>query len=287
MRVVEWRREEQKGPEGLPRPLSPIVDFKIHDIEFVEMQNEKEALEAELRSSKCHMCPKLNQHHAEMHYRRRLESTIQEVQYRLSDAHLRYMPEFMKRLNVLQQLGFIDADHTVALKGRVSRELNTVKDELLATELIFDNYLTKLSPEEAVALLSCLLFEEKVDVEPTLPESLNEAREQITELAINIARVQVENGLDIEPQEYARKLNFGLAEVVYEWAQGMPFSDICTLTNVLEGSIVRNIVRLDETCREVRNAARIVGDTALYEKMTAASEKIKRDIVFASSLYVR
>jgi antiviral helicase SKI2 len=65
-----------------------------------------------------------------------------------------------------------------------------------------------------------------------------------------------------------------------------PFKDICQLTNVLEGSIVRTITRLDETCKEVRNAARIVGDAGLYQKMEKASQLIKRDIVFASSLYV-
>ncbi len=37
---------------------------------------------------------------------------------------------------------------------------------------------------------------------------------------------------------------------------------------------------------QVRNAARIVGDPALYRKMEAASELIKRDIVFATSLYL-
>lgn len=56
---------------------------------------------------------------------------------------------------------------------------------------------------------------------------------------------------------------------------------------MLEGSIVRTIVRLEETCREVRNAARIIGDTQLFTKMEQASALIKRDIVFASSLYVK
>lgn len=65
-----------------------------------------------------------------------------------------------------------------------------------------------------------------------------------------------------------------------------PFSEIVQLTNVLEGSIVRCIVRLDETCKEVRNAARIIGDATLYRKMEEASRLIKRDIVFASSLYL-
>jgi antiviral helicase SKI2 len=37
---------------------------------------------------------------------------------------------------------------------------------------------------------------------------------------------------------------------------------------------------------QVRNAARIFGDPVLYRKMEAASQLIKRDIVFASSLYL-
>lgn len=37
----------------------------------------------------------------------------------------------------------------------------------------------------------------------------------------------------------------------------MPFIEICKLTDVFEGSIVRCISRLDELCRMVRNGARI------------------------------
>lgn len=68
--------------------------------------------------------------------------------------------------------------------------------------------------------------------------------------------------------------------------QGTPFADICELTDVPEGLIVRTIVRLDETCREFKNAASIMGNSALHKKMEAASNAIKRDIVFAASLYV-
>lgn len=68
--------------------------------------------------------------------------------------------------------------------------------------------------------------------------------------------------------------------------QGTPFADICELTDVSEGIIVRTIVRLDETCREFRNAASIMGNSALFKKMEVASNAIKRDIVFAASLYV-
>lgn len=38
--------------------------------------------------------------------------------------------------------------------------------------------------------------------------------------------------------------------------------------------------------RQVRNAARVIGNPTLYRKMEATSQLIKRDIVFAASLYV-
>jgi superfamily II RNA helicase len=56
-----------------------------------------------------------------------------------------------------------------------------------------------------------------------------------------------------------------------------PFDQLTTLTDVAEGTIVRVITRLDETCREVRDAARVIGDAALMKKMEEAQMKIKRD----------
>ena len=66
-----------------------------------------------------------------------------------------------------------------------------------------------------------------------------------------------------------------------------PFSDITNLTEIQEGIIVRCIQRLHETLRDVRNAARIIGDPVLYQKMEEAITMIKRDIVFAASLYTQ
>ena len=51
------------------------------------------------------------------------------------------------------------------------------------------------------------------------------------------------------------------------------------------GMIVRCIQRLSETCKDVCNAARVIGDPKLHKKMKEASTLIKRDIVFAASLY--
>ncbi len=115
----------------------------------------------------------------------------------------------------------------------------------------------------------------------------DQAHTRLSEITTSIANVQRKCGLDIIAAEYLRdNVNAGMMQVVYEWARGTTFAEICTLTNILEGSIVRCITRLDETCRDVRNAARVIGDPTLFQNMVVASEIIKRDIVFAASLYV-
>lgn len=135
-------------------------------------------------------------------------------------------------------------------------------------------------------MLSSLIFQEKTDTEPVLTENLENSRDQLIQIATQLATVQIECGLPITTADYLLNINHKMMEVVYEWARQMPFYDICQLTTAAEGSIVRCITRLDETCKEVRNAARIIGDSELYTKMEQASQIIKRDIVFATSLYV-
>lgn len=59
------------------------------------------------------------------------------------------------------------------------------------------------------------------------------------------------------------------------------------MTETQEGIIVRTIQRLDELCSNLRNAAKIIGDTVLESKIEQCSVLIKRDIVFAGSLYTK
>lgn len=60
-----------------------------------------------------------------------------------------------------------------------------------------------------------------------------------------------------------------------------------TLTDIQEGIIVRCIQQLNETIQDVQQAARIIGNPVLHKKMEEASNSIKRDIVFAASLYIQ
>ncbi|PNW76952.1 hypothetical protein CHLRE_11g482483v5 [Chlamydomonas reinhardtii] len=288
LRGVAKAVDEAAAAGGGELPLlDPRVDFKLADVGAVQALMARAALQAQRASLRPHRDPGLAEAYSAVRRQRRLQARRQQLRHRLSDASLQQLPEFEQRVRVLQRLGYLAPDRSVTLKGRVCCEIQSTQDELVASEAVFSGLLGELSPEEAVALLSALVFQEKSEVEPVLPPALAAARQALVALTASTAAAQREEGLDISPTEHvAEVLHCGLMEVVYEWARGTPFSAITELTDVMEGSIVRAMVRLDGACRELQDAARVMGNTALFQLMAAASAAIKRDVIFAASLYV-
>ncbi|KAH9929726.1 antiviral helicase [Fomitopsis serialis] len=253
----------------------PEVDWsRMRSLEFQETLRTRNERAKRLVAAQCTSCPEFDDHYLQIHAEKVLRANIADLRRALSDQNLELIPDYEQRIAVLQELKFIDENSTVLLKGRVACEINSA-NELVLTELILENTLAPFEPEEVVALLSCFVFQEKTEVEPVIPPKLEEGRDAIIAIAERIGRIQDRHKV---PGEEFRQLKFGLMEVVYEWAKGMPFEQITELTDVPEGTIVR-------TCREVRDAARVIGDAELFKKMEESQIKIKRDIVFAASLY--
>jgi len=174
----------------------------------------------------------------------------------------------------------------VQLKGRVACELTSAAGhELLLTELIFSNCFADMRPAEVASLLSCFVFQTARCSEPNLGPHLLKCQKRFVDKAVEVGQLQHDCGVPIAVEDYVDSLHFGLVEVVHEWARDTAFASITGLTDVQEGLIVRCIQRLDEVLRDVRKAAHIVGDPVLERKAVDASAAIKRDIVFAASLY--
>jgi antiviral helicase SKI2 len=283
--------DAESGPSGVPTiDLQSFVKRGNDVIYYREACDRIRDLHAMMRTFQSHRHPTLEKWYKEIERRETLRERVQLLEHTLSNESLSLFPDFMQRKAVLRELGYISENETVTVKGRVACEVNTC-EELIVSEMIFDGVLNNMAPEEIVACLSALVFQEKKDEDysdnTALPARLIECCEKMKEIAVQLGQVQKENGLAIDPADYCdRVLKFGLVHVVYEWACGVSFASICMLTEVQEGSIVRAMTRLDELCREVRNCARVIGNPTLYRKMEAAGETIKRDIVFASSLYV-
>jgi len=263
--------------------LSRIKSLQMHDI--IGKRREAEAKIFRTPASECNSFLK---HFAMCHDQWLIQTHIEDLRRTLSDQNLQLLPDYEQRIQVLKDLSFIDEGCRIQLKGKVACEIHS-GDELTLTELVLENVLADYEPAEIAALLSAFVFQEKTDAVPVLTGNLERGMKTIVEISEKVNKVQELHQVIQSAEEgndFVSKPRFGLMEVVYEWARGMSFKNITDLTDVLEGTIVRTITRLDETCREVKNAARIIGDPDLYQKMAAAQEMIRRDITAVASLYM-
>lgn len=250
---------------------------------------EKENIKREIFSYKSINCPNLAKHFAPRYAMYSIESEISHYYHLMSDENLNLLPDYERRLDVLKSTGFIDQNHNVMLKGRVACEINTGY-ELVLTELILDNFLGEFEPEEIVALLSVFVYEGRTKEEeaPVVTPRLLKGKQRIQEIYSRMLTVYETHQIPLtqDEAEFLEKKRFALMNVVYEWARGLSFKEIMEISPEAEGTVVRVITRLDEICREVKTSAIIIGNTALHLKMSRAQELIKRDIVFAASLYL-
>jgi antiviral helicase SKI2 len=251
---------------------------KIKNLAFREI-DDKRRKEGQIATEReCVKCPNFLKHFAMEHDQWVIKENIVQLRQLMSDQNLQLLPDYEQRIAVLKDLGFIDEGHRVELKGKVACEIHSA-DELVLTELILENVLATYEPEEIVALLSAFVFQEKTDTEPSLTAALERGIKTIVEISEKVNRLQTVHQVILsadDSNDFVSKPRFGMVEVVYEWARGMSFNRITDLTDVMEGTIVRVITRLDETCREVKNAARIIGDPVLFQKMGTCQELIKR-----------
>ncbi|KAK9526640.1 hypothetical protein VZT92_015325 [Zoarces viviparus] len=278
----ELLRLAEANPSGMAT-LDPVNDLQLKSVGVVEDSMRVRVLQGSLREFNCIHSPTFAEQFARVEERMKVQEELDRLLFQVSDQSLSLLPEYHQRIKVLQSLQYVDSGGAVQLKGRVACQISC--HELLLTELLFENVLSPLAPEESAALLSCLVFTQKTQVEPHITSTLQEGINRVLSVAKRIGELQRECGIPQTAEEFVGQFKFGLTEVVYCWARGMPFAEIAQLTDVQEGTVVRCIQRLDEVLKEVRQAARIVGDSVLGSKMEKASLAIRRDIVFTASLY--
>nr|CAD7576251.1 unnamed protein product [Timema californicum] len=258
-------------------------EMQIKDASLLTKLARVNELKAQLYDFECTRIANFEQQFEEVFRSKQLEEKREYLKMMQSDKSLSLYPEYMNRVNVLQALKYVDRNNAVQLKGKVACDIGN--HELMITDLVYHNILMDIQPAEIAALLSCLVFQQRTNIKPKLIDSLKKGTEIVTSIAREIMEQEKIHGLQQDSSGEFEKLNFGLTEVVYEWAQGKPFAQIMELTDVQEGIIVRCIQQLNETLRDVRDAAHIIGCPILKQKMEEASNAIKRDIVFAASLY--
>uniref|UniRef100_A0A8D0F3J3 Exosome RNA helicase MTR4 n=1 Tax=Strix occidentalis caurina TaxID=311401 RepID=A0A8D0F3J3_STROC len=284
--VLKSIQEVQKRfPDGVPL-LDPIDDMGIKDQGLKKVIQKVEAFEHRMYSHPLHNDPNLETVYKLCEKKAQIAMDIKTAKRELKKARtVLQMDELKCRKRVLRRLGFATSSDVIELKGRVACEISSA-DELLLTEMMFNGLFNDLSAEQATALLSCFVFQENSSEMPKLTEQLAGPLRQMQECAKRIAKVSAEAKLEIDEENYLNSFRPNLMDVVYTWSNGANFAHICKMTDVFEGSIIRCMRRLEELLRQMCQAAKAIGNTELENKFAEGITKIKRDIVFAASLYL-
>jgi len=285
--LKEVRRRFDNG-SSIP-PLDPVCDMGIREDSFKELSERCEELKSRIGKSAFHnlgesKVTQLEEYEKKM---RLLEEARHFRQLARESQTISMRDELRKMKRVLRRLGYTSADGVLETKGRFACELNSA-NELLLTDMIFEGVFNELSVDQCVALLSCF-----VHSEPSKSGSGNKIRQdlqpmytQLQTIARKIARVKIDAKIVCDEEAYIASFNPELMEVAFAWSAGAKFVDVCKLTEVFEGSIIRVLRRLEELLRQLGSASSAIGNTELKVKFESGADRIRRGVVFAASLYL-
>lgn len=217
---------KRRFPDGVPI-LDPLENMDITDESFKKLLRKIEVLESRLLANPLHLSPLLPSLWDQYHAKVVLTDRVKDKKKAIAKAHsISQMDELKSRKRVLRRLGFINDSEVVQLKARVACEISSTEGhELLLSELLFDRFFNELTPETCASILSCFIFDEKVET-AALKEDLQKPYREVQAKARIIAKVSQECKLNVNEEEYVASLKWQLMETVYSWAQGRPFSEI-------------------------------------------------------------
>ncbi|XP_026843750.1 exosome RNA helicase MTR4 [Drosophila persimilis] len=284
--VLKTIQEAKKRFPLGPPVLNPIDDMNIKDREFRDIVDAIAQFESRLEEHPLHNSAELGRIHKRYQDKVKLQAQLTAIKAELKAARsLLQMEELKHRKRVLRRMGYCKPGDVIEFKGRVACELSSA-DELLMTEMIFNGVFNDLTAPQAVALLSCFVCDEKSQEAPKSATELSGPLRSMQDLARRIAKVSSECKLELDADSYVDKFKPFLMDVVLAWCKGSSFLAVCKMTDIFEGSIIRCMRRLEELLRQMCQASKTIGNTDLENKFSEGIRLLKRDIVFAASLYL-
>lgn len=195
--------------------------------------------------------------------------------------------ELKKMRKALRRMDYVNSEGVLTSKGRFACELSA-GDELVITNMIFSGVFNDLSVDQTVALLSCFENQEKSNADggARFRQDMQRPFRLLQNTAKEIAQVLLELQLLTEEDEFVQRFDPALIDVAFAWSSGVSFSEVCKLSEIYEGSIIRSLRRLEELLRQLAGAAVAIGNTELVALFTEGARRIRRGVVFAASLYI-
>jgi ATP-dependent RNA helicase HelY len=219
----------------------------------VDDQVEREAgtLERRAEEHPCHACPDRPAHERWARRASELERQVRGIDRRIRSRTETLARQFDRVLGVLEDLGYV-RDFSILAKGRVLARIYGEGDVLVA-EALADGLFDGLTPSEAAALTSTIVYEsrERVPQEGTMPTATSVARYgRLVDTYRRVRRAEDDHHIEL-----CRELESGFAQAVYRWAEGAALEDVLRETGMAPGDFVRSCKQLLDLLRQIEDVA--------------------------------
>ena len=248
------------------------------------------------RDHPCRKCPDIQKHLKWGHRWAREMRELERVQHRYDSRTGSVARQFDRICNVLNELGYLDRldegtkehiDYRLTERGQLLRHLYSELDLVLA-QAIDDGAFDGLDATELASAVMSLIYEPRRGSggEPRhypggMQGNVAVCAAQLKGVHASIAMLCEDYALD-EP----RQLDFGITDVVYEWAQGESLSRVLYGTDLTGGDFVRGCKRLADVLQQIAVAGPYLGKRAetLAPIAKQAYENVNRGIVAYSGV---
>ncbi|MBW3093465.1 DEAD/DEAH box helicase [Bifidobacterium sp. 82T10] len=254
---------------------------------------------AELRKADqnhpCRRCPDLQQHLKWGHRWMRETRELERVRERYDSRTGSVARQFDRICEILERFGYLerrdDANgqfgYRLTKHGQLLRRLYSEQDLVLA-QAICAGTLDMLPAPCLASVLSSLVYEARRGSggEPRrypggMQGPVAWAAQELRGIQAAIRMQCEDDGLEAPPQ-----LDFGIVDVMYDWADGRDLADVLRGTELTGGDFVRNAKRLADVLQQIATAAPMLGDKgeALARTAHEAADLVNRGVVAYSGV---
>lgn len=204
--------------------------------------------------------------------------------------------QFDRICGILESLGYLertgsgeDLDYTLTVKGQLLRRLYNERDLPLA-EAITSGVFDKLDGRQLASVLSSLVYEAR-RTESTRPRRwpggtsgrLAIAASKLEQLDEDVVLRCEDAGMETDQFQ---PLDFGMLDIMYDWANDEPLSYVLEDTELTGGDFVRTTKRLADILQQISTARPYLGEHAdhIAEAAREAYNHVNRGIVAYSGV---
>ena len=276
-----------------------IHDLKEDDLKLIKEYMAKEKKVNNMRKNAAHKeMVKLNKMKQEIRnftsiyrkYNKYLDNieSIKKLNSTIEYCRTFVNEDVTKMLKYLKDNKYICPDtNKVLMKGVMASEISEC-NEIILTEVLNSDIFQDITKEEIVALVATFIEEKSNKIsfdDLDVPKSLKDKLDHISYIATDFG--DYEHGecrLDIG-SDWNLYLSF--IGPAYDWAHGKSIYEIYSkYDNIYEGTFIRNILRINNIIKNVKNICAMVNNSELLQKLEDIEKMLIRDQVTTESLYI-